>query len=125
MAETTPQVPSVFRPLVKYVQDWVREELQRRGIGTRYVSGGSVYGTIPASSLPAHASTHQSGGADELDVTGLTGAGGGSPEGTAVLSTGVTDGYVLTADGADGAAWEAPLAASPLPRPTARPPLRA
>ena len=32
---------------------------------------------------------------------------GGSVEGVDVLSTGVTDGYVLTADGADAAAWEA------------------
>ncbi len=32
---------------------------------------------------------------------------GGTPEGTAILSGGpVTDGYVLTADGAGGAAWE-------------------
>ena len=31
----------------------------------------------------------------------------GTPEGTAILSTGVTDGYVLTANGSDGSAWEA------------------
>ena len=30
-----------------------------------------------------------------------------TPEGTAVKSTGVTDGYVLTADGANASAWEA------------------
>ena len=38
---------------------------------------------------------------------------GGSVEGVDVLSTGVTDGYVLTADGADAAAWGA------IPAPTA------
>ena len=107
--ERDPQVPSLFRPLVKQIQDWVIDALQRRGIGSRYIDGAYIRGDLPAASLPAHASTHEDGGSDEIDVTGLTGAGG-TPEGTAVLSTGVTDGHVLTADGAGGAAWVAPPA---------------
>lgn len=45
----------------------------------------------------SHASDHSDGGADELDAADLA-------------SGAATDGYVLTADGAGGAAWEASAA---------------
>jgi hypothetical protein len=37
------------------------------------VSGGSIGGTIPLASVPAHKTTHQNGGADEISVAGLSG----------------------------------------------------
>ncbi len=72
MADTI-QLPSIWRPFAKWVQELVREELKNRGIGTRFVSGGSVHGAIPVSSLPAHSSTHQNAGGDEISVAGLSG----------------------------------------------------
>jgi hypothetical protein len=72
----------------------------RKAIRNGQLQGGQVVGTIPSASLPAHASTHQNGGSDEIDVTGLTGAGGsltvkeedGAPSVAGVTEIKVTNG---------------------------------
>lgn len=56
------------------------------------LSGGTIGGTIPMASVPAHASTHENTGSDELSAANLT-------------SGAATAGQVLTADGAGGATW--------------------
>lgn len=60
-----------------------------------------------------HASSHENGGADEINVEGLSGllADSQTPlshthTASDVDSEAATDGYVLTADGVGGAAWE-------------------
>jgi hypothetical protein len=50
---------------------------------------------------------------DAVTKAQLDGVATPTPEGTAILSTGVTDGYVLTADGANASAWEAIPAQTP------------
>ena len=84
-----------------------------------------TFGALVADDMPVHASTHENGGADEISVAGLSGvladeqtpvdhdhsgdAGDGGTFDAANLTSGAaTDGQVLTADGAAGAAWEDP-----------------
>ena len=75
--------------------------------------------------VPVHATRHQNAGADEISVAGLSGLladgqtpvdhdhtgdagdGGQLEADEALVATSITDGYVLTADGANGLAWEA------------------
>jgi hypothetical protein len=49
--------------------------------GVETLMSGGAGGGAP----DAHAASHENGGADEIDVTGLTGAGGGSDVGLAVI----------------------------------------
>jgi hypothetical protein len=66
-------------------------------VGTR-ISGSSISGT-----LPAHASTHESGGADEIDCTGLTGAGGSGSGDVATDTIWDAKGDIVAGTGSDTA----------------------
>ncbi|MEE4238747.1 MAG: hypothetical protein V2I51_18655 [Anderseniella sp.] len=57
----------------------------------------------------AHAGSHASGGSDPITPAAIGAAATSHTHTSAgILSTGATDGHVLTADGAGGTAWEAP-----------------
>lgn len=100
MADNTPQVPSVFRPLVKYVQSWVIEQLQRRGIGSRYIDAAYIRPAI-SSGMSNPMTT-----AGDIIVGGVDGAAGRLAKGT--------DGQVLKmAAGAVGWGTDNDSAGSP------------
>lgn len=86
-------------------------------------SGGSDWEDPAETPSGAHASTHENDGSDEIDVTDLSGlladeqtpvdhdhsgdvGDGGTFDAVNLTSGAATDGQVLTADGAGGAAWE-------------------
>lgn len=73
MADKAPQLPSYLRPIIASLKKWLIEQLDLRGIGTRFISGSVIRGDIPVESVPAHASTHQNTGSDEISVAGLSG----------------------------------------------------
>ncbi len=64
---------AVWRSLLAQVDIMIAQRLARLPITGRWVLGSAVRGPIPIGSLPAHASTHQDGGGDEISVTGLSG----------------------------------------------------
>lgn len=86
-----------------------------------YQSDGATWSTWAAlggGAPAAHAASHESGGSDEIDVTGLVGAGGGGGSYTIdAIATGVATevtptGTVAWQDGIDGLSGRAILSAS-------------
>ena len=75
-------MPSIFRPVLAWVKHYVRDELQKRGIGSLFVGAESVRGTLPTAVQQTIVAANLTSGA-------------------------ATDGHVLTADGSGGSAWEA------------------
>ncbi len=111
-----------FEEMLEFCQDvqgWIRQEIAKaiRGIGGTEtgISGGSVIGPIPVESVPAHASTHENGGGDEINVGGLSGelADPQPPKAheiTAHTATGGSPGDVPTVQADGSLALQAPAA---------------
>ncbi len=96
------QFPSLFRPIIAWVKEYVDEQLRNRGIGTRYISGDVIRGGVAPS---LHATTHQNGGTDEISVAGLSGVladkqDADKLQGRAVAATAPTDGQAVVWDNA-------------------------
>jgi hypothetical protein len=80
-------------------------ELLDTDIGTRATTS-SLAAAGGADSIGIAATIGSAATVEEALVV-LDAASSGVPEGTSILSTGVTDGYVLTASGSDTSVWEA------------------
>lgn len=92
-------MPGITDPAEEYFKDgtWGWNETTEEWEKVNVVDGHLEVVSVPE----AHAASHHEDGSDELDVADL-GSGAVIP---------ATDGYLATADGAGGVAWEAPAAA--------------
>lgn len=69
MAEQSPQLPSVWRPFAEWVKDQIEQAFRQRGIGTRFVSAGSVRGELSSAvSLPHDILSSEHTDSDSADV---------------------------------------------------------
>ncbi len=124
MDESTPTGGAwlaVWRALIRdVVQTEIRRALADLPFVGRYLPGANVRGPIPVASVPAHASTHQNAGADEINVGGLSGelADPQPPKAHEIVdhdATGGNEGDVPTVQADGSLALQAPSGGLPLP----------
>lgn len=68
------QQPSYLRPIIAYLKGWLKTELLLRGIGTRYIDGGSVRGGTTPSAHALVGALHTAAGLTPGHVVTATGA---------------------------------------------------
>jgi hypothetical protein len=96
-----------------YINKMFEQFAQDHGLGKLGINAGRLRGTLPVTVLPPHASRHQNGGNDEINVAGLSGelADPQPPKShdiTAHTATGGSEGDVPTVQRDGSIALQAP-----------------